>query len=124
MSEFTLPLTLTMLSDCKFRVAEKFEYHVGYLGSGDIVQVPVGFITDLTSVPRFLWFILPPHGYYGKAAVIHDFLLEEGIRPRKECDQVFKEGMEILQVPKWKIWVMYISVRLYGVVKRKLEKIR
>lgn len=42
-------------------------------GHHDIV-VPPGFVTDLTSIPRWGWMILPPDGPWVKGAVIHDFL--------------------------------------------------
>jgi len=103
-----------MLPDCWFQVAEKFEYSVGSLDSGDVICVHVGFKTDMASVPRFLWFILPPHGQYGKAAVVHDYLYQECHRSRKDCDLVFKEGMEVLGVKRWKISMMYYAVRLCG----------
>jgi hypothetical protein len=40
----------------------------------DSITVPKGFVTDLASIPRWAWDILPPDGPWAKAAVIHDFL--------------------------------------------------
>lgn len=40
----------------------------------DSITVPKGFVTDLASIPRWAWNILPPDGPWAKAAVIHDFL--------------------------------------------------
>lgn len=40
----------------------------------DPIIVPRGFVTDLASIPRPLWWWLPPDGPWAKAAVIHDFL--------------------------------------------------
>lgn len=114
MSKFTTPLTLTMLPNCMFEVAVEFEYHVGVADSENVITVKKGFKTDLASVPRFFWFILPPHGYYGKAAVIHDCLYRNCYRTRKECDDIFKEAMQVLNVKPWKIWVMYTAVRMWG----------
>ncbi len=114
MSKFTTPLTLTMLPNYRFEVAAEFTYHVGSLDSNHVITVKKGFKTDLASVPRILWFILPPHGYYGKAAVIHDYLYRTGKLPRKQCDDIFKEAMQVLKVKPWKIWVMYTAVRLWG----------
>jgi len=38
------------------------------------ISVPIGFITDLASIPRGAWNLLPPDGPWAKAAVVHDFL--------------------------------------------------
>jgi hypothetical protein len=40
----------------------------------DSITVPKGFVTDLASIPRWAWDILPPDGPWAKAAVVHDFL--------------------------------------------------
>ena len=40
----------------------------------DTITVPRGFVTDLASIPRFVWTLLPPDGPWVKGAVIHDFL--------------------------------------------------
>lgn len=41
---------------------------------GHRITVPPGFVTDLASIPRWAWTILPPDGPWVKGAVIHDFL--------------------------------------------------
>ncbi|MDI5166053.1 DUF1353 domain-containing protein, partial [Salmonella enterica subsp. enterica serovar Montevideo] len=35
----------------------------------DVIEVPVGFVTDLATVPRIFWSLLPPDGEYAKAAI-------------------------------------------------------
>lgn len=113
MSEFTTPLIL-IPQDEKWVLFDSFEYHIGSYPSEEIIIVPNKFVTDLASVPRILWPILPPFGKYGKAAVLHDFLYASGYKTRKHCDQVFLEAMEVLNVPKWKRIPMYLAVRLFG----------
>lgn len=44
-----------------------------YVGSRDVIIIPDGFRTDLATVPRIFWAMLPPSGTYEKAAVLHDF---------------------------------------------------
>lgn len=39
-----------------------------------VITVPKGCVTDLTSIPRPFWVLLPPDGPWVKAAVIHDYL--------------------------------------------------
>lgn len=45
-----------------------------YVGRTDRVTIPADFPTDLASVPRLFWALLPPDGVYEKAAVLHDYL--------------------------------------------------
>jgi hypothetical protein len=44
-----------------------------YVGSTDVISIPSDFPTDLASIPRPFWSLLPPNGVWEKAAVLHDF---------------------------------------------------
>lgn len=66
-------------------------------------------ITDLASVPRIFWTLLPPDGKYAKAAIIHDYLYDNALRTKKEADLIFLD-----RVPRWKRTVMYQAVRMFG----------
>ena len=115
MSKFTDILTVSPLADGKTWVTRKeFGYDIGKEGSKNSVDVPVGFMTDFASVPRPLWALLPRWGKYGNAAVIHDYCYWEQSRSRKESDRVFREAMEVLKVPAYKIRLLYYAVRLGG----------
>jgi hypothetical protein len=132
MSRFTEVLTVSPLADGKTWVTRReFGYDIGEEGSGNSIEVPIGFMTDFASVPQPLWIILPRWGKYGNAAVIHDYCYWEQRRSRLESDRIFREAMEVLEVPKWQICVMYYAVRLGGGLawagnkrkkKRKLSK--
>lgn len=82
--------------------------------SWDKMVVPAGFVSNLTSTPRFLWSILPPHDYYVKAAILHDYLYNQGIGTRKEADLVFYEALGVLGMPKLLRKGFYYAVRLFG----------
>ena len=56
------------------------------LSDNNFITIPSGYIWDLSSVPRFLWSLLPPDGDFQIAALIHDFLYEYRLRERKFCD--------------------------------------
>jgi len=115
MSRFTEILLVSPLADGKSWVIKKdFGYDVGEEGSGDTINVPIGFMTDFASVPRPLWWLLPKWGKYGNAAVIHDYCYWEQSRSRKESDLIFREAMQVLEVSNWKILLMYCAVRLGG----------
>ena len=132
MSDFTQrPLMLKFLDRANgnkhFELIEPFDYYVGSEGSKDVVAVPKGFQTDFASVPCIFWPILPPVGRYSKAAVIHDYLCaqceecnyqyeQHTIKTRQQADEIFLEAMTILEVKPWKRTVMFIAVRLWGIV--------
>lgn len=82
--------------------------------SGREFTVPAGFITDLASIPRFFWRILPPFGRYTAAAVLHDYLYSEQFVPRDKADWVFMMSMKALNVHPIKVAAMYRAVRMFG----------
>ncbi|EAA7439925.1 phage tail protein, partial [Salmonella enterica subsp. enterica] len=96
-----------------WRVYEPFEFYLSDDNS-DVIEVPAGFVTDLASVPRIFWTILPPDGKYAKAAIIHDYLYDNALRTKKEADLIFLDGMTVLGVPRLKRKVMYWAVRWFG----------
>ena len=115
MSRFTESLVVTPLQDGKtWIILQDFGYEVGDEGSGDVINVPIGTYTDFASIPRPLWAIFPRWGKYGNAAVIHDWLYWDQPRSRKEADAIFLEGMEVLEVLKWKRYTIYYAVRWFG----------
>jgi len=78
------------------------------------IEVNEGFITDLASTPKFLWWIVPPFGKYIKAAVIHDYLYTNGIGTKERADYLFLDIMLKAEVPKWKAHAMYKAVKYFG----------
>lgn len=98
-----------MLGHYNWRVYEPFAFYLS-----DIISVPAGFITDLATVPRIFWILLPPDGKYAKAAIIHDYMYDNALRTKKEADLIFLDGMTVLGVPRWKRTIMYYAVRLFG----------
>ncbi len=114
MSSFTSPLVLEFVDVNEWFVKEQFEYHVGSYPSDEVIVVPKYFETDLASIPRIFWGILPPHGKYGKAAVVHDYCYRTACYNKRRSDEIFLEGMKVLKVPKWKRTVIYYAVLWFG----------
>lgn len=138
MSQFTTPAVLEMLDNYKWRLVEPFEYWTNHIAPNslgilvglddwsmlvDKIEVPSGYVTDLTSVPRLLWSIFPPNGRYAKAAIVHDYLYSNAIGSKAWADKVFLEAMGVLKVPHWRRFLMYTAVRLLGRGKYKEGKI-
>lgn len=80
----------------------------------ETIVVPKGFITDLASIPRPLWIWFPPHDEYAKAAIIHDYMYDNGIGSKAEADYVFYEALGVLGIPNWKRKIMYRMVKWFG----------
>lgn len=116
MSQFTTPLRVEFLNGRLWKTIEPFVFQYGNYPAAPCVtiEVPRDFVMDFASIPRIFWSILPPTGIYGKAAVVHDWLYRKQIYDRKTADLMFLQGMEVLEVPKWKRVVIYRSVRLFG----------
>lgn len=78
------------------------------------ICVPAGFATDLASVPRVLWWFLPPFGAYIGAAVMHDNLYATGAVTRAEADRAFLAAMIVDGERTWRAHAMYAAVRVWG----------
>lgn len=110
MSKFTTPAILEWLSDYWWRTVQPLVYE----RADETITVPEQFMTDLATIPRIFWAILPPSGKYAKAAILHDYLYTKKDRSRAACDEIFHEAMGALGVAKWKRSVMYWAVRAFG----------
>lgn len=114
MSQFTTPANLEMIDNYRWKLLTPFDYHVGDYPSTEIITVPAGFITDLASIPRLLWSLMPPNGEYAKAAIIHDYLYDNAINNKKYADDVFFEAMTVLGVCTWRTYVIFWAARMFG----------
>jgi len=115
LSRFTNMLLVSPLPDGKtWIIRSDFGYDVGEEGSGETINVPIGFMTDFASVPRFLWGLIPRWGKYGNAAVVHDFSYWQQSYSRKRADDIFLEGMQVLGVAKIQRNLIYFAVRSFG----------
>ena len=115
MSEFTDVLLVSPMPDGRtWAIWKEFTYHVGQLNSGETITVPLGFRTDFASVPPIFRFLVPRWGKYGKAAIVHDFCYWKQQYPRERADEIFREAMGVSEVARWRIFVMYRAVRLFG----------
>ena len=126
MSSFTEALVVSPLPDGKTWVLQRaFTYHIDEVGSGKMIKVVPGFMTDFASIPRIFWGILPKWGKYGNAAVVHDWnywMQELNNVDRKQSDQIMLQGMGVLGVPKWQRFFIYYAVRWFGGLAWKRNK--
>lgn len=80
----------------------------------DLVIVPTDFVTDYASVPRAPLTYWLFGGIGDEAAVVHDFLYEEGKVPRDMADNVYLEALGAMGIPEWQRGLMWAAVRVFG----------
>ncbi|MEP9351258.1 DUF1353 domain-containing protein [Xanthobacter sp. KR7-225] len=96
----------------------------------DVITVRKGSVTDLTSVPRLAWMLIPPDGPWVKAAVVHDYLYRTrgtGIiwnQPsshtratpysRAEADWILRDALENRGVGWLRRNIIWAAVRVGG----------
>lgn len=116
MSSFTDPLILEALASERdgqgeFALYRPFAYDIGYLGSGQTVTVPAGYVTDLCTLPGLLRLFIPIAGRVAKPAILHDWLLTMG-DPR--AHDVFAEALGVAGVPPLQRRLMVAAVRFWA----------
>ena len=79
-----------------------------------VVTVPMGFVSDLATIPDYFWWALPPTGRHGHAAILHDWLYWEQRYPRAVADRVFEVAMAELNVQPPLRKAMWAAVRVGG----------
>ena len=77
-------------------------------------EIPTGFVTDLASIPRAFWQVLPRDGEYAYAAIIHDYLYWTHICDRSTADEILRSTMVDFGVPSWQVTAVYDGVRVGG----------
>lgn len=78
------------------------------------IIIPRGFVTDLASVPRAFWSVLPKTGKYMSAAILHDFLYADHRCTKEQADLILKMEMELFGVSSVQSEPIYQAVRLLG----------
>lgn len=89
--------------------------------------IPKGFLTDGSSVPRFLWSIFPKWDITRRAVIIHDYLLENPYSyhdnggslmfrklSREYIDEIFYQILLFDGVSKTRARAIYYAVKLYS----------
>ncbi len=82
--------------------------------AGDRAQqfsVPPGFVTDLASIPRALWWWQAPHEGTMAPAIVHDFLYWEQPCTKDEADAVIYVAMKQTGMKDGSIALVYDGVR-------------
>lgn len=97
--------------DGTFTLLQRLSFASSILG---LIDVPVGFHTDLASIPQIFQNIIPKVGRYDAAAVVHDYLYRSARCTKAQADAVLLEGMSNLGVSWLTGHLIYWAVRLGG----------
>lgn len=95
----------------KYRLLESVQ-------AGDYL-VPRGFVTDGASLPPMVrgWF--DPMGEWGRASILHDWLLARGV-PRRVAAHEFREQMKADGVTPAVRQLFYLAVRVWDRIADRL----
>lgn len=85
-----------------------------YYTAQGAIEVPSGFLTDLASIPRVFWPLVPVNGRHRAAAILHDYLYVTQPCTRAEADALFLDAMRAGGVRWSQRQVMYAAVRVGG----------
>lgn len=121
-----------------FRLTESFVYYLPW-DRDQFVIVPVGYRTNFASVPWFArWLVSPIDPHIRIPALVHDWLVFEFGIPQDIEDRtpflfkvtagvvrrrvlswrdsawILKTMMKHTDAPRWKRFVVYAGVRIYG----------
>jgi len=80
-------------------------------------QVPLGFETDAATTPRWMWIVFPPVCRYLPAAILHDYLLKQGVGWRV-ANLRFRQTLKAQRVTWWRRALMVGAVEAYGAYRR------
>lgn len=83
-----------------------------YTEAAGLIVVPAGFVCDLNSIPRFLWWASTPADF-PEAGVVHDFAYR-GHLPRGQADTVYAELLTFLGASGARTAGRYMALRLFG----------
>lgn len=124
----TLPELQHRLDTTGWDVTNAARYHSDRFHCDVTVTPP--FRTDLASVPRFAWLLIPRDDKnIVEPAVFHDWLYAHcglvklpskapytftPILTRQQCDRLLSDAMKLAGAPWWKRHVVYLAVRLGG----------
>jgi len=117
MSSFTRKLVVSLEPNGKrWRLVEDFKYYTDLLGERKTFTVPAGFETDFASIPKPLLALpfIRWRDKFNKAAVVHNWLYHTQEVDRKTADRIFLEALLVLGIPRWKAYLFYAAVRLFG----------
>lgn len=109
--EQTISLTVPITGDIRTTQSE-LTYYTDIKKC--LILVPIGFDTDLGSIPLSLQNIFPKDGKAMFGYILHDYLYRMGLYTRSVSDDMLEEAMQSLGVAWWRRKSVRLGLRLGG----------
>ena len=120
-AEVAIILRRTIVDDEEwFELERPIGYWDAHLGSIVVPGPTPGFLTDLTSVPQLLTWLIPRTGSHLPAALIHDGLIPSPCDDqtyiatnkisRTDADRIFRDAMRDVDTPPLSRWLIWTAV--------------
>lgn len=111
-------VSISPIGGNNWKVNEPLYWEVGELDAdNEVLEIPIGFVTDLASIPRPFWPIASPHGQpQVQAAIAHDYLYREpdrrpaDLQTKRSVDREFRAMMVALGTPWYRVWYFWAAV--------------
>jgi hypothetical protein len=84
------------------------------------ITIIAGSVTNLTSAPRFFWWLIPPHGDTKAASIVHDYMIRSG-HNSVLADCVFLYLLR-LSVASWQAHIMYFCITFFQKYRKIVER--
>ena len=102
----------SLLGDGKWRIDEDVLVYLGLLLP---IVVPNGFVTDFASVPRPLWWLVPPQdSRIAIPALVHDYLYRTHWISRRMCDEAIYLLMKHRGAGLFFRLAVFYALRVFG----------
>lgn len=117
------PVELKQVGAKQFKLLKPFKYRDPT--SNSVYQVPIHDpedltdVTDLASVPPFLWWFIASYGHQTRAALLHDHLVRGPVERREEADRIFRVALSESGVGIPRRWMMWTAVSLLTLLKTR-----
>lgn len=110
--EYMTPPCLIPVQDNKFKLCDNMIIRA----RNKFHAVPMGFKTDLASIPRIMWPLFSPSDYDSIApAVLHDWHYCCVAKvSRKRADDIFYYGLRVHGMNRVKAFIYWVGVRVMG----------
>jgi len=105
-----------------WELLQNLPWEVGHEGSGVLIVVPIGTVSDGASIPWPLSIVMNRWGRWRRAAVLHDWLLEQinagtphpNAATRKLADHEFYDALLASGVWRVTAFAFWAAVRVWG----------
>lgn len=105
------PMLTPIEGTFNWRVDAPFDVLDDVLGK---IEVPLNFISDLGSIPRIFWNVIPPDGPATAGYLIHDYLYATQLHTQYDADNCLLRLLKFLGIGWFARYTIYWNLRAFG----------